>query len=122
MFFNAAGLWNKYKQQIKRWLYFNQKIGDLDLIDNQKNNFKIWFKNEYLVTWLNEEPYVTSPDIICLVDSKTGDGLTPWSDDFSKNRAVAVIGAKNAPIWYTKKGLEIFGPRHFGFDFDYQSF
>ena len=23
------------------------------------------------------------------------------------------------PLWRTAKGLEILGPRHFGFDFDY---
>lgn len=97
-------------------------IGEVNLEDNQNEKFKIWFKNEYLVTWLNGKPIVTSPDIICVVDSKTGEGLTPWSNDFFKNRSVVVIGAKNASIWYSEKGLEIFGPEHFGFDFNYQSF
>ncbi|NHJ41074.1 MAG: DUF917 domain-containing protein [Asgard group archaeon] len=97
-------------------------LGELYLEDNQNRNFKIWFKNEYLVTWLNGEPFATSPDILCVVDSETGEGLTPWSNDFFKNRSVVVIGAKNDSIWYSERGLEIFGPRHFGFKFDYQSF
>ncbi|NHK32248.1 MAG: DUF917 domain-containing protein [Asgard group archaeon] len=97
-------------------------LGELYLEDNQNNNFKIWFKNEYLITWFNDKPFATSPDIICVVDSETGEGLTPWSNDFLKNRSVVVLGTKNDSVWYSKRGLEIFGPRHFGFDFDYQSF
>lgn len=28
--------------------------------------------------------------------------------------------AANSPAWRTPKGIEVIGPRHFGFDFDYQ--
>jgi DUF917 family protein len=96
-------------------------IGDIILSNDKKNEFGIWFKNEYLVAWLDAKPLVTSPDLICVVDSSTGEGLTPWADDFQKDREVTVIAAKNYPLWYSKRGLEIFGPKHFGFDFDYQS-
>ncbi len=95
-------------------------IGDVIITNEEKDQFKVWFKNEYLVTWKNERPFVTSPDLICIVDKQTGEGLTPWGDDFTKDREVVVLGGTNAPIWYTKKGLNIFGPRHFGFDLDYQ--
>ncbi|MBN1329202.1 MAG: DUF917 domain-containing protein [Candidatus Heimdallarchaeota archaeon] len=97
-------------------------IGNLILENNHNQVFKIWFKNEYLVTWLNNQPFVTAPDLICVVDTYTGEGLTPWSDDFSINRSVVVIGKKNHPLWYSQKGLTLFGPQHFGFDFTYQPF
>ncbi|HUT80129.1 MAG TPA: DUF917 domain-containing protein [Candidatus Bathyarchaeia archaeon] len=97
-------------------------IGELILKNTDNQEFKIWFKNEYLVTWLNKQPFVTAPDLICVVDAETGEGLTPWSDDFPTKRPIVVIGKKNHSLWYSQKGLEIFGPRHFGFDFNYQPF
>ncbi len=97
-------------------------IGELILIGIDNHELKILFKNEYLITWLDNQPFVTVPDLICVVDAKTGEGLTPWSNDFPNNRSVVVIGKKNHSIWYSQKGLDIFGPQHFGFDFNYQPF
>ncbi|NHJ47421.1 MAG: DUF917 domain-containing protein [Asgard group archaeon] len=96
-------------------------VGHILTTDDQENDFEIHFKNEYIITMFNGKPHITTPDLICVVDAETGEGLTPWADDFTINRSVVVIGAKNAPIWYTDKGLEIFGPRHFGWDFDNRS-
>ncbi|MFX1537331.1 MAG: DUF917 domain-containing protein [Promethearchaeota archaeon] len=95
-------------------------IGELLLEGKKNEEFKVWFKNEFLITWKEKQRFVTSPDLICIVDQKTGEGLTPWAEDFSKGREVIVVGGPNAPLWRTKRGIEIFGPRHFGFDFDYQ--
>ncbi|NHJ85740.1 MAG: DUF917 domain-containing protein, partial [Asgard group archaeon] len=97
-------------------------LGELYLKDIDDNQLKIWFKNEYLISWFNGKPFITAPDLLCVVDSETGEGLSPWADNFSHLRAVSVIGKKNHPHWYTPKGLALFGPRHFGFDFDYNDF
>jgi DUF917 family protein len=32
---------------------------------------------------------------------------------------VVVIGVRAPDIWRTKKGIELFGPKHLEFDFDY---
>jgi DUF917 family protein len=32
---------------------------------------------------------------------------------------VVMVGIPNSPLWRTSKGIEVMGPRHFGFDFDY---
>jgi hypothetical protein len=32
---------------------------------------------------------------------------------------VVMVGIPNSPLWRTPKGIEVMGPRHFGFDFDY---
>jgi DUF917 family protein len=79
---------------------------------------KIWYKNEFLISWLNDEPFVTCPDLICIVDSYTSKGLSNWVDDVKDNigRSVAVVGIKCADIWRTDKGLRLFGPEHFGFN------
>jgi len=77
-----------------------------------KDMFRIWYKNEYLITWLNEKPYVTCPDTICVVDAKTGGGLSAWGQEFTKNREVMVLGTKAHKMWRTEKGVELFSPRH----------
>ncbi|MBS7644692.1 MAG: DUF917 domain-containing protein [Candidatus Bathyarchaeia archaeon] len=87
---------------------------------DEAHTLKIWFKNEYLISWLDGEPFVTCPDTICIVDAEKGYGLSCWGDDFKSNRRVVVIGRQSHKIWRTEDGVRIFGPRHFGFDIQYK--
>ncbi|MHA2357888.1 MAG: DUF917 domain-containing protein [Candidatus Heimdallarchaeaceae archaeon] len=81
--------------------------------DEDRSKLQIWYQNEYLLSWLNREQFVTSPDGIYIVDSVTGYGLTPWEEDFRDGRQVTVL-AKEAPqMWKSEKGLQIFGPKAF---------
>jgi DUF917 family protein len=82
--------------------------------------FKIWFKNENLISYLDDKPYVCGPDLLCVVDSKTGGGLSNWGAEFTKGREVSIIGVKADDIWRTERGLKIFNPKHFGFDIEYK--
>jgi DUF917 family protein len=88
--------------------------------DFKEDELRIWFKNEYLITWLNQKPYATCPDTICVVDAKTSEGLSAWGEEFRKSREVAVVGRKAYGIWRTKRGLELFSPKHFGFKMEYR--
>jgi uncharacterized protein len=36
------------------------------------------------------------------------------------NKVVSVYGIKAVDQWRTPKGIEIFGPKHFGFDLEYK--
>jgi len=83
-------------------------------------NFRIWYKNENQVSWIDDKPYATCPDPICVVDSETGKGLSNWGDDFAEGREVSVIGFKADEIWRSPEGLKIFNPGHFGFDLPYR--
>ena len=83
------------------------------------HRFKVWYKNENMISWLDDSPYVTCPDSLCVLDAETGRGLSNWGGDYTEGRKVAVIGIKAADLWRTPKGLEIFNPRHFGFDIPY---
>ena len=56
----------------------------------QDNEFKIWFKNENLMSWLNEEIYVTAPDLICVLESTTGEPIT--NPNCKQGTPVSVIG------------------------------
>jgi hypothetical protein len=82
------------------------------------SNLKVWFKNENHITWLDGKPWVTSPDIIEIIDSKTGEPIT--NTDIKKGDEVAVVGMKGEQVFREPDGLKVLGPRHFGFDLDYR--
>ena len=84
------------------------------------HRFRVWFKNENLISWLDEEPYVTCPDLLCAVDAETGRGLSNWGEGFREGRRIAIIGVKAADIWRSEEGVRLFNPRHFDFDIDYR--
>ncbi len=80
--------------------------------------FKVWFKNENHISWLNDRPFVTSPDLICLVDRTSGEPKT--NDAVAEGDVMSVIGARAPEPFLTRpKGLEVLGPRHFGFDYPF---
>lgn len=87
------------------------------LSDFAGRTFKIWYKNEYHVTWLDARPFVTSPDALILVRLTDGEPATSY--DFSLGDEVAVVGRKAHEAYRTERGIHLLGPRHFGFDFDY---
>lgn len=87
--------------------------------DEFKDNiYKIWFKNENHVMWKNDKPFVTSPDIIVVVDSETGE---PYANPILKEGDnVCVIGLKARDAFRNERGIGVLGPRYFGFDIDYK--
>lgn len=79
---------------------------------------KIWFKNEHHVCWVDDIPAVTSPDIIVIVDSLTGEPVpNPLAMPGMK---VTVLGFACRPEFKNQKAIDILGPRYFGFDIDYR--
>jgi len=87
------------------------------LDDFKEAEFKIWFKNENHVSWLNGKPYVTSPDILIVVNRETGEPLANF--DIAEGQHVAVIGLRAVEQFRSPKGIDILGPRHFGYEIDY---
>ena len=82
--------------------------------------FRIWYKNENHISFLDGNPYVTSPDLICIVDAHSSHGLSNFcQSDFEWGREVCVVGIPCAQVWHMPRGLKIFNPRHFGFHIDY---
>jgi len=85
------------------------------------HHLKIWFKNENHISWLDEKPYITSPDGINVIDPETGWGLANfWPAEWEHGRKVVVVGVKSEDIWRTEKGLKLLGPKHFDFDIPYK--
>ncbi|TET79210.1 MAG: DUF917 domain-containing protein [Candidatus Heimdallarchaeota archaeon] len=86
------------------------------IVESSKNtgvNLRIWYQNEYLLSWINDKPYVTCPDGFYIVDTKTGLGLSPWEEDFKEGRKISVFVQDASEIWKSKIGLSIFGPKAF---------
>lgn len=77
----------------------------------------IQFQNEHLVALRDGEYVVTVPDLIAVLDVDTGEPVT--TEGLRYGFRVAVIGIPCDSRWRTPKGLEIVGPRYFGYDVDY---
>jgi len=88
--------------------------GEGDFADSE---YRIWYKNENIIGWRNGKIDVTVPDLICII---SGDKKEPVTNpNFEIGMKVDVIGLPGPKEWRTKKGLEVFGPKHFGFDIEY---
>jgi uncharacterized protein len=99
------------------WRVFNYRIRGTG--PDEGHDFRIWVKNEQHIVWRDGDVLATSPDLIVVVDAATGVPLTTRGD-VTPGRQVAVVGLPPLdPAWRTPKGLELLGPRHFGFDIDY---
>lgn len=82
------------------------------------STLRIWLKNENLMSWLNDAPFISAPDLICVLDEDARVPLTNPNQRIGMN--VSVIALPAHERWRTDKALNVFGPRSFGFDIDYR--
>jgi DUF917 family protein len=85
-----------------------------------KTMLRSWIMNEHIMCWINNKPVVMPPDLIAFLNPKTGKAIT--NTLLTKGMDVAVLGSSVDEIWREPKGLQFFGPRHFGLDYDYVPF
>ncbi len=79
----------------------------------------IRFRNENLVAELsNGEVIATVPDIITVIDAETGQAIT--TERLRYGFRVVVVGVPIDAKWRSPEGVELGGPRHFGYDIDYR--
>jgi DUF917 family protein len=84
------------------------------------HTYRVWVKNENIVSWLDGKPDVMSPDYLYNLDAKTGDAVTSRElGGYPVDLEVAMVARPAHKGWRTPKGIEVMGPRHFDFDFDY---
>jgi DUF917 family protein len=74
-------------------------------------------QNEHLVARLDGEIAASVPDLIIMLDSESGEPIT--TEEMRYGFRVTVIAAPCDPRWRTPEGLELVGPRYFGYDIDY---
>jgi DUF917 family protein len=85
--------------------------------DFEGDKYRVWFKNENLVTWKNDKPHVTGPDLVIIIDKATGLPITnPYH---KKGTDVIVVGLVAPKELRTEAAIKEMDPKHFGFDIEY---
>ena len=121
------------RDAVDGYLVFKGKIGDVErrteagfakgtahvigVDEYDGNNATLNFQNEHLAFSVNGEPRVTTPDLIAVLDIDTGEPIT--TEGLRYGYRVAVIAFACSPKWRTAEGLELVGPRYFGYNIDY---
>ena len=120
----ALGGWLLFRGSVEKYEWRNEKgflFGDVTLSGKDTwsgHVFRSWIKNEHIFAWRDTKPIVMPPDLIIFLD-KDGHGVT--NDALKPGLEVSVVASKAPEVWRTPKGLEFFGPKHFGFDNEYVS-
>lgn len=78
------------------------------------DEYKIWFKNENHVCWKNGEPFVSSPDLICVVDRYTGEPIP--NPKMRQAQEVAIIVLPCDERLRQDKIKKVLDPQYFGFE------
>src|SRR5262249_58303544 len=81
-------------------------------------HFDLAFQNEWAVGWHEGVPRVTTPDLICVIDSVAGEAI--GTETLRYGQRVSVIALPAPDILLTPKGLEHVGPRAFGYARDFR--
>ena len=121
------------RQVTKGFLAFKGKVVDLQrrtvggfargaayiegLDEYSGSKLEINFQNEHLVAIRDDKYIVTVPDLIAILDVDTAEPIT--TEGLRYGFRVAVIGIPCDARWRTPKGLQLVGPRYFGYDIDY---
>lgn len=75
------------------------------------------FQNENLIATRSGEVVASVPDLICVLDTETGEPVT--TEELRYGLRIQVIAAPCNEKWRTTLGLRLVGPRYFGYDIDY---
>jgi DUF917 family protein len=74
----------------------------------------IAFQNEFLIARSGDRVLATTPDLITLLDSETAEPIT--TELMRYGFRVIVLAIPGDPRWRSERGLEVVGPRYFGYD------
>ena len=85
--------------------------------DHAGQSFDVDFQNEFTIGWIDGEPTVMVPDLICILDAVSGEAI--GTETIRYGQRVAIVSLAAAPVLTTDEGLAYVGPRAFGYDMDY---
>jgi DUF917 family protein len=89
------------------------------LDDFRGSQMVIQFQNEFTVCSVDGVAKVMTPDLICVLDTVSGDAI--GTETLRYGQRATVIALPAAPVLLTPKGLQHVGPRAFGHDLEFQS-
>ncbi|MCW2611805.1 MAG: uncharacterized protein QOC93_2681 [Actinomycetota bacterium] len=84
--------------------------------DQKGSRMVLHFQNEHLLAELDGQLLVTSPDLIVVLDTDTGEPVT--TEALRYGHRVSVVSAPCDERWHSPAGIELVGPRYFGYEVD----
>ncbi len=105
------------RQTTEGFLRGRTVIEGLDAYREQR--IEISFQNEWIVVWRDGVPLSTTPELICVLDSVSGEGI--GSETIRYGQRVTVIVLPAPDLFLSPRGLQHVGPRAFGYDIEYAS-
>src|SRR5262249_11655419 len=93
--------------------------GSASMEDERHARIRIDFQNEWVVVWREKRALATTPDLICVLDSDTGEAIGTEMVRYRQRVTVIVLPAPEN--FLTTRGLDLVGPRAFGYDIDFRS-
>ncbi len=83
--------------------------------------FFVHFQNEFLLAETSDgEPVCMTPDLICALDADLG--LPVTTEQMRYGMTVEFSALPADPQWHTPAGLELAGPKYFGYEHEFKSF
>ena len=94
----------------------NARIAGIDQWSGSE--LELDFQNEHLVARRDNQVVATVPDLIAALDNQTGEPVNTEAMRFGLR--VSVLGAPCDPRWRSPAGLDVVGPRYFGYNLEYR--
>ena len=106
-----------FRRTTEGWLRGMLELDGLD--GDAGKHLRIAFQNEFVVAWQDEAVIATVPDLICVMDTASGEAI--GTETLRYGQRVTVIALRAPAILTSEKGLRHVGPRAFGYDLDFRS-
>src|SRR5262249_13378531 len=84
-----------------------------------RDRIVIDFQNEWIVVWRDHAPLASTPELICVLDSDTGEAI--GTEMIRYGQRVTVVVLPSPEIFLTSRGLQDVGPHAFGHDIEFRS-
>jgi uncharacterized protein len=99
---------------------FLRGFTEIEGLDTDRGHvFRLEFQNEFAVGALDGVVKAMVPEILCVLDSVSGEAVGTETLRYGQRVTVGVLPAP--PLLMTERGLELVGPRAFGYDLDFRS-
>lgn len=99
------------------YLWGRAKLLGLD--GDSGSRMSVDFQNEFLVARHDDRKAASVPELICLLDTESGEAV--GSETLRYGQRVTVIVLPSPPVYLTEPGLVCTGPEAFGYDFSFES-
>jgi len=119
---NVLGGWIIFEGEVKKYIWRNEGgflKGEVEVGGTGEysgHTLKSWIMNEHIMAWLDGEPIMMPPDLLIFLRD---DGTPITNTELKEGMKINAIVAKAPEKWRLPNGLKFFGPRKFGFDYDY---